>query len=152
MKKMKKRIESKVIREIMTPAPVTVRPDTSISDLKALFERYDFNAFPVVDELGVLRGLVSKLDLLRVFRPDWRRGGVSSVLALWAERVDDIMSRGIVAVEPDEPVETAVDLMIEARRRSLPVVERRPEGRVLVGMLSRTDLLPYLTLAGEESP
>jgi CBS domain-containing protein len=131
---------------------VTVRPDTSISDLKALFERYDFNAFPVVDELGVLRGLVSKLDLLRVFRPDWRRGGVSSVLALWAERVDDIMSRGIVAVEPDEPVETAVDLMIEARRRSLPVVERRPEGRVLVGMLSRTDLLPYLTLAGEESP
>jgi CBS domain-containing protein len=149
---MKKRVESKVIREIMTPAPVTVRPDTSISDLKALFERYDFNAFPVVDELGVLRGLVSKLDLLRVFRPDWRRGGVSSVLALWAERVDDIMSRGIVAVEPDEPVETAVDLMIEARRRSLPVVERRPEGRVLVGMLSRTDLLPYLTLAGEESP
>ena len=73
-------------------------------------------------------------------------------MALWAERVDDIMSRGIVAVEPDEPVETAVDLMIEARRRSLPVVERRPEGRVLVGMLSRTDLLPYLTLAGEESP
>jgi CBS domain-containing protein len=56
MKKMKKRIESKVIREIMTPSPVTVRPDTSISDLKALFERYDFNAFPVVDELGVLRG------------------------------------------------------------------------------------------------
>ena len=67
---MKKRIESKAVREIMTPAPVTVRPDTSISDLKALFERYDFNAFPVVDEVGVLRGLVSKLDLLRVFRPD----------------------------------------------------------------------------------
>jgi CBS domain-containing protein len=150
--RMQKRIESKAVREIMTPAPVTVRPDAGISDLKALFERYDFNAFPVVDELGVLRGLVSKLDLLRVFRPDWRRGGVSGVLALWAERVDDIMSRGIVAVEPDEPVETAVDLMIETRRRSLPVVERRAEGRVLVGMLSRTDLLPYLTLAGEESP
>jgi CBS domain-containing protein len=150
--RMKKRVESKTVREIMTPAPVTVRPDTSISDLKALFERYDFNAFPVVDEVGVLRGLVSKLDLLRVFHPDWRRGGISGVLALWAERVDDIMSRGIVAVEPDEPVVTAVDLMIETRRRSLPVVERRAEGRVLVGMLSRTDLLPYLTLASEESP
>ncbi len=152
MKKMKKRIESKVIREIMTPSPVTVRPDTSISDLKALFERYDFNAFPVVDELGVLRGLASKLDLLRVFRPDWRRGGISSVLALRAECVDDIMSRGIIAVEPDEPVVTAVDLMIEARRRSLPVVEHRAEGRMLVGMVSRTDLLPYLTLASEEPP
>jgi len=149
---MKKRIESKVIREIMTPAPVTVRPDTSISDLKALFEHYDFNAFPVVDEFGVLRGLVSKLDVLRVFRPDKRRGGISGVLALWAECVDDIMSRGVVAVEPDEPVVTAVDLMMETRRRSLPVVEHRAEGRVLVGMLSRTDLLPYLTLAGEESP
>ena len=37
---MKKRVEPKAIREIMTASPITVYPDTSIRELKILFERY----------------------------------------------------------------------------------------------------------------
>jgi CBS domain-containing protein len=130
----------------MTPSPVTVRPDASITDLKGLFERYDFNAFPVVDDQGALCSVVSKLDLLQAFRPAPRR----LVLGLWAifaERVEEIMNRGIITVEPDEPVITAVDLMVATRRRSLPVIERRSAGRVVVGMISRkicSSALPLL--------
>jgi CBS-domain-containing membrane protein len=148
---MKKRVEPKAIREIMTAAPITVYPDTSIRELKILFERYPFNALPVVDDQGVLRGLISRHDFLRVFRPDPRRR-LSALFALRAERVEEIMSRGIDAVEPGDSVVTAVDLMLTTGRRSLPVVERRPGGPVLVGMVSRTDLLPCLTLAADESP
>jgi CBS domain-containing protein len=141
---MEKGVEQKAIRDIMTPSPITVRPDTRIAELKALFVRYDFNAFPVVNDQGVLQGIVSKLDLLRAFRPDKRRL-MAGLWALWAEHVEEIMSRGIVAVEPDEPVVTAVDLMIETRRRSLPVIERRSVGRVVVGMVGRKDVLQCLT-------
>ena len=52
---MKKRVEPKAIREIMTASPITVYPDTSIRELKILFERYPVNALPVVDDQGVLR-------------------------------------------------------------------------------------------------
>ena len=148
---MTKHIEAKAVRDIMTTFPITVYPDTSIRELKILFERSHVNAFPVVDDRGVLRGIVSRLDILRVFRPDTRRR-LSSLFALWAERAEEIMSRGIDAVEPGDAVVTAVDLMIATGRRSLPVVERRPIGPVLVGMVSRTDLFPCLTLAAEESP
>ncbi len=148
---MHKEIADYPIRAIMSPAPVSVRPETTIGELKALFERYDFNAFPVVDAQGMLRGLVSKLDLLRVFRPD-RRRGMAGLLALWAECVDDIMSRGITAVEPEESVVAAIDLMIETRRRSLPVVERRPGGPFVVGMVSRSDVLRCLTVQAQEAP
>jgi CBS domain-containing protein len=148
---MHKHIDDAPIRAIMTPTPVSVHPETTIGELKSLFERYDFNAFPVVDAQGILRGLVSKLDLLRVFRPD-RRRGMAGLVALWSERVDDIMSRGLVAVEPDESVVAALDLMIETRRRSLPVVEGRPEGRVVVGMISRSDVLRCLTIETQEAP
>ena len=148
---MDKRITEQPIRAIMTPAPVSVRPETTIGELKALFERHDFNAFPVVDAQGILRGVVSKLDLLRVFRPDKRRG-VAGLWDLFAECVDEIMNRGIIAVEPDESVIAALDLMIEARRRSLPVVERHPAGPVLVGMVSRTDVLQCLTVGAQEAP
>lgn len=145
---MRKWIEPKTIGDIMIPSPVTVRPDTNLPDLKALFERYDVNAFPVVDEWGVLRGIVSRLDVLRVFRPAKRRW-ISGLLAVWAERVGEIMSRGISAVEPDESAVAALDVMIETGRRSLPVVERRAAGSVLVGMVSRTDLLQCLALTPE---
>lgn len=148
---MDKHITDQPIRAIMTPSPVSVRPETTIAELKALFERYDFNAFPVVDEQGILRGLVSKLDLLRVFRPDKRRG-IAGLLALWAERVEEVMSRGIVALEPHESVVAALDLMIEAQRRSLPVVERHPAGPILVGMVSRSDVFQCLSVRAQESP
>jgi CBS domain-containing protein len=147
---MDKHITEQPIRDIMTPSPVSVRPETTIAELKALFERYDFNAFPVVDEQGILRGLVSKLDLLRAFRPDKRRG-MAGLLPLWAERVEDVMSRGIFAVEPHESVVAALDLMIESRRRSLPVVEHNSEGRVLVGMVSRSDVLQCLSVHAQDS-
>jgi CBS domain-containing protein len=148
---MKKAVEPKAIREIMTAAPITVYPDSSIRELKILFERYPVNALPVVDYRGVLRGVVSRHDVLRVFRPDPRRR-LSALFALGAERVEEIMSRGVDAVEPGDPVVTAVDLMLATGRRSLPVVERGPGGPVLVGMVSRTDLLPCLTLVADESP
>jgi CBS domain-containing protein len=71
---------------------------------------------------------------------------------LWAERMEDLMSRGAISVEADDPITVAVDTMIEARLRSLPVVERRPGGPVLIGIVSRTDVLPHLTLEGDEAP
>jgi nucleotide-binding universal stress UspA family protein len=67
-------------------------------------------------------------------------------------RLEDLMSRGAVCVEADDPITVAVDTMIEARPRSPPVVERRPGGPVLIGIVSRTDVLPYLTLESDDAP
>jgi CBS-domain-containing membrane protein len=106
--------------------------------------------FPVVDARGVLRGLMTKLDLLRTFRPQMRRW-ILDLKLLWAERIENLMSRGSVSVEADDPITVAVDTMIEARLRSLPVVQRRAEGPVLVGIVSRTDVLPCLTLERDDA-
>ena len=62
------------------------------------------------------------------------------------------MSRGIVALEPHESVVAALNLMIEAQRRSLPVVERHPAGPILVGMVSRSDVFQCLSVRAQESP
>lgn len=148
---MRKTIESKKVRDVMSRNPLTVSPDATIQELMAQFRAHDFNMFPVVDARGVLRGLVTKLDLLRTFRPQMRRF-IPDLKLLWAERIEDVMSRGTMSVEADDPITVAVDTMIEARLRSLPVVERRAGGPVLVGIVSRTDVLPYLTLESDEAP
>jgi acetoin utilization protein AcuB len=148
---MRKTIESKTVREAMSRNPITVSPDTTIHELMTMFGAHDFNMFPVVDARGILRGLVTKLDLLRTFRPPMRRF-IPDLKLLRAERIEDLMSRGVIAVEAGDPITVAVDTMIEARLRSLPVVERRSGGPMLVGIVSRADVLPCLTVEGDEAP
>lgn len=44
-------------------APVTLRPDQTLKDAKALQERYRITGFPVVDEKGVVLGIVTNRDM-----------------------------------------------------------------------------------------
>jgi len=138
-------IEARMVREIMTTAPVTVKPTTGLQELKRLFETHDYNAFPVVDEHGGLRGVVTKLDLLRLFRPE-RFRWIPDFRVPGGTSVDDVMTRNIVAIEPADSVVTAADRMIEYGVRSLPVVEQRADAPRLVGIVSRRDLLGCLHL------
>jgi CBS-domain-containing membrane protein len=139
-----------MIRDIMTRQPKTVGPKTSVRTLQDLFINYGFNAFPVVDETQTLLGIVTKLDLLRIFRHDPRRL-LPDLGALWAEHVDDIMRRRVVTLRPDDPVSTAVDRMLSLRLRSLPVVEPRGRKALLVGIVSRGDVLSSLMLDSSTS-
>jgi IMP dehydrogenase len=43
--------------------PVTLRPDQTLKDAKALQERYRITGFPVVDEQGVVLGIVTNRDM-----------------------------------------------------------------------------------------
>jgi CBS domain-containing protein len=134
------------VREVMTRAPITVTRDTTVGELMALFDHHDFNAFPVVDDGHTLSGIVTKLDVLRLLRPD-RAFDVSDAHMLSSRRVADIMRHGVVSVEPDDPIVAVADLMVETRLRSLPVVQRKSGGPVLVGIVSQGDLLRGFRLA-----
>ena len=47
----------------MVYAPVTLRPDQTLADAKALQERYRITGFPVVDDRGVVVGIVTNRDM-----------------------------------------------------------------------------------------
>jgi IMP dehydrogenase len=53
-----KRFESGIVYN-----PVTLRPDQTLSDAKALIERYNFTGFPVVDDKGHVVGIVTNRDM-----------------------------------------------------------------------------------------
>jgi CBS-domain-containing membrane protein len=139
---MAKRIRHHRIREFMTSPRITVGPKTGVRKLKLLFDEHDFNALPVVDEHRVLRGVVTTLDIRRMFRSPRRRW----IPDLRAQHAEDVMSRGLVTVRPDDPVVSAVDLMVEYKLRSLPVVDGRPGRARRAGIVSWTDVLRCLVL------
>lgn len=53
-----KRFESGVVY-----SPITLRPDQTLADAKALQERYRITGFPVVSEKGVVLGIVTNRDM-----------------------------------------------------------------------------------------
>jgi len=53
-----KRFESGIVYN-----PVTLTPDQTLADAKALIERYNFTGFPVVDEVGRVVGIVTNRDM-----------------------------------------------------------------------------------------
>jgi CBS domain-containing protein len=55
------------VGELMSKPAVTVMPEATIASLRKLMAENDFNGFPVVNETGVLLGLVTRLDLFRVY-------------------------------------------------------------------------------------
>ncbi|MFI0504008.1 CBS domain-containing protein [Streptomyces albogriseolus] len=115
------------VRDIMTSAPVTVGPHTSVAQAARLMRDHDLGAVLVADD-GRLRGLVTDRDL---------------VVRAVAEGVDPeettvvrACSEDLVTVRPDDELDLAVRLMREHAVRRVPVVD----GEQPVGVLSLGDV------------
>jgi CBS domain-containing membrane protein len=130
------------VHEVMSTDPITVSPVTWVADLLSLFDRHDFNAFPVIRQGKRLVGIVSKLDVLRLVSHRSALLRVDEGIA----RVGDVMRRKVVSVDPKDRIADAGNLMVVTGLRSLPVVRREDAGLDLLGMLSRGDVLRGLRL------
>ncbi|MGR3271837.1 IMP dehydrogenase [Thalassococcus profundi] len=113
-----KRFESGIVY-----SPVTLRPDQTLADAKALIERYNFTGFPVVDEKGRVVGIVTNRDMRFASRDDTpvRVMMTSDNLAILREPADR---------------QEAIDLMKARRIEKLLVTDK--DGK-LTGLLTLKD-------------
>jgi CBS domain-containing protein len=130
----------------MTPQVRTVARQATLRDLEALFRKHDFNAFPIV-EAGTMLGIVTKFDFLRAFAFTTRQV-VPHYDELMGRSVGDIMTEAVVHVEAEAPLTRVLQLMVELKARSFPVMSA---DRRLVGMISREDIMRALREATQEA-
>ncbi len=133
------------VGQYMTRTITTVTRQAPLHELAALFERHDFNSFPVVED-GTMLGIVTKFDFLRAFA--FTTGQmVPHYGDLMRRPVGDVMTEAVVHLEPDAPLTRVLQLMVSIRARSFPVLS--PERR-LVGMISREDVMRALRETTQE--
>ncbi len=134
-----------LVRDRMTPNPVTLRPGSDPLAGVALCKSGGFCRLPVVDEEGRVVGIVTENDL-RLFLSTAPSPGVMQR----QHRVEQVMRSPVVTVPPDYPLEEAARLMIEHDIGGLPVVE---EGGRLVGIITRSDIFAQFAEAlGADTP
>ena len=127
------------VGQYMTHPVKTVTRQTSLQELEALFAKHDFNAFPVMEGHTMI-GLVTKFDLLKAFAFTTRQL-VPHYDELMKRTVEEVMTEAVVHVEPAAPLTRTLQLMINLKARSFPVVA--PDGN-LVGIIAREDIMRAL--------
>jgi acetoin utilization protein AcuB len=126
-----------LVKDRMTPKPVTIRTDTNLKEALDLVRSSPFRHLPVLDENDKLVGIVTEKSLvyasptpsttLSVFEVDY---------ILSRTKVGQIIQGTVITVGPDLPIEEAARLMIDHRFGCLPVVEDDK----LIGIISDTDI------------
>lgn len=140
------------VRDRMTPDPIHVEPTTPVSEALRLMEGRKIRRLPVVQG-GRLVGLVTLRDLMRV------SASPATTLSIYELRylldkllVQEAMSRHVITVTPDEPVEQAALLMRQHKIGGLPVVEGATPGQ-LVGIITETDIFDaFVDMLGMRRP
>ncbi|MDG4884502.1 CBS domain-containing protein [Mesorhizobium sp. WSM4884] len=147
--------------DIMTIGAITVRPDSTVAHAARLMAERAISGLPVVTAHGKLVGMITEHDLLHrkeLGTADRR----SRWLDLWlnadklakqyarehGRKVEDVMSRDVVSVDPDTSISEIVELMETRRIKRVPVVRDEQ----VIGMVSRANLLSTLARLTGEPP
>ncbi len=129
------------VRDKMTANPVTIKADVSVPEALSLMREKKVRRLPVLDARGKLVGIVSEKDLL------YASPSPSTTLSSWEIpsilaklKVDKIMSKKVLTVPEDTPLEEAARVMADRKIGGLPVLR---DG-ALVGIITETDVFRAL--------
>lgn len=120
----------KLVKDIMHPGVITCESDTLLKEVVRIISDTDVSAIIIVGKNGEARGVVSHMDLLRVYG--------RNLLDVTAK---EIMTSEVVSVPPEASITEAIMIMQKRNIHRLLVAEETPEGKKPVGIISTTDVI-----------
>ncbi len=128
----------------MTRDVRTVSRFVTLRELGELFEKDDFNAYPV-EEGSQIVGMVSKFDFIARFI--FTTALMIPHYDLMIQTVAEIMTPDFIYVQGETKLTRVLQLMVEHRIRSIPVLDGDQR---LAGMISREDVMRALRYCTRE--
>jgi CBS domain-containing membrane protein len=133
------------LRDLSSHQVVSVAPQDSVERTIAVMEEHRIHHLPVLSGRQVV-GIVSDRDIL-VGYGDLAEGDRSKGQPWALGHVEEIMSKPVFTLSPDEPLRSATWLMIHHRVHAIPLIHRDR----LVGIVTEFDLLRGVTASPEFS-
>ena len=135
-----------LVGERMSKPVITVRPETPMPEALDLMHKEHIRRLPVVNKRGELIGIVTETDLLKASPSEATSLSIYEVTYLLSKlTIDRLMSREVITVTEDTPLEEAARIMADHKFSGLPVMR----DKALVGMITETSLFRvFLELLG----
>jgi len=118
---------------IMSLHPIVVERGDGLVEVVKKFVAHNIGALPVVDETGLIQGIITLRDLVGLL------GTGSEPLGV---KVSELMTRQVTTIDSRSSMADAVHLMSENRVRRLPIVS--DNSKAPIGMLTNKDILRLL--------
>jgi len=125
------------VGDLMTPNPTTVTPAMSVLDASELMRKERIRHL-LVTEHEKLVGIITDRDI-RLNLPSQ-----ATSLSVWEVNyllgrltVGEVMTRGVITVDPERPAAEAAQIILDHKIGALPVLE----GSQVVGILTESDFV-----------
>jgi len=130
-----------LVGERMSHPVITVPPDMPVVEALSLMKREKIRRTPVLKD-GKVIGIVSDKDLLNASPSPATSLSVWEINYLMSKiLIRDVMTKSVLTVNEDTPIEEAALIMANNKIGGLPVVR----GERLVGIITETDLFKLFT-------
>jgi acetoin utilization protein AcuB len=131
-----------LVKDWMTPAPLTIAPNTVVLEGLTLFKEHKFRRLPVVDGAKLV-GIVTDKDLKDAMPSKATTLSVWEMNYLLAKlTVREVMASPVKTCRASDTLESAALIMQSNKIAGLPVLDG---AGALVGMLTITDVLGAFT-------
>jgi CBS-domain-containing membrane protein len=138
-------------RDIMSCPVITVAPDTPFQQIVTLLLTHRISGVPVVDEEGMLLGIVTEADLIRKEESPppqppiirwhgaslWLERAVDRYQKVTASKASELMTENVVTASEETGVRELAHLMLSRGINRIPIVR----DRCVVGIVTRADVL-----------
>ena len=122
----KTKINLMLVKDVMNKNVVVAKSDVTIKEASKVMAEYKIGSLVVLKD-SEIKGIITDTDIVRALAKD---------MDIDATTMEDIMSKKVFTVDPEQTIEEAVDLMVKHKIKRLPVVE---EGKIK-GIVTATDI------------
>jgi len=123
-------VSEKLVEDIMHRGVITCKTYTLLKEVVRIISDTDVHALVVIHDNEDVAGIVSHMDLLRLYGQN-----------LLDYKAEDVMRTEVITIAPTATIKEAVALMLENNIRRLLVTEETPEGERAIGVISTTDVI-----------
>ncbi len=139
--------------DIMTTEVMTVKEETPLKELAEILYENHINGVPVVDDEGLLIGIICESDLIRkdkklhiptvvalfdaVFYLESSKNIEKEIKQISATTVSDLFTREVVTVDEKTPIDEIATIMTRKKIYTIPVMD----GERLVGIVGKGDVI-----------
>jgi CBS domain-containing protein len=116
-----------LVKDVMNKNVVVAKSDVTIREATKVMNKFRIGSLVVLKEEEIA-GIATERNVLEA---------VANGKDLDATPIEEIMTKNVVVIDPDETVEAAVDLMVQHKIKKLPVVEDKK----LKGIITASDIV-----------
>lgn len=116
-----------LVKDVMNKNVVVAKSDVTIREATKVMNKFRIGSIVVLKEEKIA-GIATERNVLEA---------VANGKDMDATPIEEIMSKNVVTIDPDETVEAAVDLMVQHKIKKLPVVEDKK----LKGIITASDIV-----------